>query len=131
MIKDVYEFNEKIIGTKQPIKPTNLTKERLLFALTAMYEELNEFTIACNSNNINEALDAIIDLIYFAIGRAYELGITEEQFKKCWNLVQQKNMQKKRGNKGRGSNIDAIKDSTWIGPEEEIAKILELDYVQK
>lgn len=113
MIKDVYEFNEKIIGIEKPKELKNLTRERLLFALTAMYEELYEFTEACNTDNIGEALDAIIDLIYFAIGRAYELGITEEQFKKCWNLVQQKNMSKKRGIKNRGTDCDAIKPEGW------------------
>lgn len=113
MINDVYEFNKKIIGTEQPEKLTPLTRERLLFALIAMYEELNEFTVACNSGNIGDALDAIIDLIYFAIGRAYELGITEEQFKKCWNIVQEKNMSKKRGTKNRGTDIDAAKPEGW------------------
>lgn len=117
MINDVYKFNREIIETKQPIKPTNLSRERLLFALTAMYEELNEFTIACNSNNVSEALDAIIDLIYFAIGRVYELGITETQFRQCWNLVQQKNMQKKRGTKNRGTDQDAQKPEGWVSPD--------------
>lgn len=113
MIKDVYQFNKEIIGTEQPKIPTNLTRERLLFALTAMYEELYEFTKACNSNNVGESLDAIIDLIYFAIGRAYEMGISEEQFIRCWKAVQQKNMQKKKGTKNRGTATDAIKPQNW------------------
>lgn len=117
MIKDVYTFNREIIGTVQPEKPTNLERERLLFALTAMYEELNEFTVACNSNNVSDALDAIIDLIYFAIGRAYELGITEAQFRQYWSLVQQKNMQKKRGTKNRGTDQDAAKPERWTSPD--------------
>lgn len=117
IIKNVYDFNKTIIGTEQPIKPTNLSKERLLFALIAMYEELGEFTEACNSNKIEDALDAIIDLIYFAIGRAYEMGITQIQFEKCWNLVQEKNMAKKRGTKNRGTEQDATKPEGWIAPD--------------
>lgn len=113
MIDNVYKFNKDIIGVEQPIKPTNLSRERLLFALTAMYEELYEFTVACNSNNVGEALDAIIDLIYFAIGRAYEMGITPTQFRQCWNLVQEKNMSKKRGIKNRGTDLDASKPEGW------------------
>mgnify|MGYP002513750868 CR=1 FL=1 len=70
-----------------------------------------------NSNNIEEALDAIIDLIYFAIGRAYEMGITQAQFRQCWNLVQQKNMAKKRGTKNRGTEQDACKPDGWIAPD--------------
>ena len=113
MINDVYEFNEKIIGLNKPEKPIILSRERLLFALTAMYEELHEFTVANNENNVGEALDALIDLIYFAIGRALEMGISKEQFQICWNLVQQKNMQKRKGIKNRGTNIDAQKPEGW------------------
>lgn len=113
MIKDVYKFNKEIIGTTQPDTPTVLNKERLLFGLAAMYEELHELTLANNSNNVGEVLDAIIDLIYFAIGRAYEIGITEDQFKKCWDIVQQKNMLKKKGKKNRGTDIDACKPEGW------------------
>lgn len=113
MINDVYEFNEKIIGLKTPTKFTTLNRERLLFALTAMYEELHEFTVATNNNDVGEALDAIIDLIYFALGRCYEMGITKEQFKRCWDIVQEKNMQKKKGKKNRGTDVDAMKPANW------------------
>lgn len=113
LIEDVYEFNQKIIGTKQPEKFSVLNRERLLFALTAMYEELNEFTVANNCGNVGEALDAMIDLIYFALGRCYEMGITIEQFEKCWNVVQEKNMAKKRGTKNRGTDQDAMKPEGW------------------
>ena len=113
LIKDVYEFNKKIIGTKQPETPTTLSRERLLFALTAMYEELHEFTVANNQNNVSEQVDAMIDLIYFALGRCYEIGVSEEAFITCWNLVQQKNMAKKRGTKNRGTDQDAMKPEGW------------------
>ena len=113
LIKDVYKFNKKVIGTKQPEKFSVLNRERLLFALTAMYEELNEFTVANNRANVGEALDAMIDLIYFALGRCYEMGITIEQFEKCWNVVQEKNMAKKRGTKNRGTDQDAMKPEGW------------------
>lgn len=117
LIEDVYEFNEKIIGTKQPSIPTTLSRERLLFALTAMYEELHEFTLANNQNDIAESLDAMIDLIYFALGRCFEMGITIEQFEKCWHIVQQKNMAKKRGVKNRGTEQDACKPEGWTSPD--------------
>ena len=113
LVRDVYQFNEEIIGTRQPNNPQILGRERLLFALTAMYEELNEFTVANNCSNVGEALDAMIDLIYFALGRCYEMGITEKQFNKCWNLVQEKNMAKKRGTKNRGTDQDAMKPEGW------------------
>lgn len=117
MIKDVYLFNHEIIGTNFPLNPKVLDRERLLFAMTAMYEELHEFTVATNAGNVGEALDAMIDLIYFAVGRCYEMGITEEQFKKCWNIVQDKNMHKKRGTKNRGTNVDAMKPEGWVAAD--------------
>ena len=113
LVKDVYQFNQEIIGTEKPNNPQILNRERLLFALTAMYEELNEFTVANNCNNVGEALDAMIDLIYFALGRCYEMGISEEQFNKCWQMVQEKNMAKKRGTKNRGTSQDAMKPEGW------------------
>lgn len=113
MINDVYKFNEEVIGTVQPEKPQVLNRERLLFALTALYEELGEFTEANNSNDVGEALDAMIDLIYFAIGRCYEMGITTVQFRQCWNIVQSKNMQKVKGKKDRGTEQDAAKPLGW------------------
>lgn len=117
MIKDVYLFNHEVIGLNFPLKPQILDRDRLLFALTAMYEELNEFTVASNEGNIGEAVDAMIDLIYFALGRCYEMGITEEQLKKCWKLVQDKNMAKKRGTKNRGTNLDAMKPEGWVAAD--------------
>lgn len=116
LINDVYEFNKEIIGTEQPNEPQVLNRERLLFALTAMYEELHEFTVANNQNNVAESLDAMIDLIYFALGRVYELGVTKEQFEKCWDTVQLKNMAKKRGTKNRGTEQDACKPDGWVAP---------------
>ena len=113
LVKDVYQFNQEIIGTEQPSVPTTLSKERLLFALTAMYEELHEFTLASNQNNVAEQVDAMIDLIYFALGRCYEIGVSKEALMACWNLVQQKNMAKKRGVKNRGTEQDACKPEGW------------------
>lgn len=117
MINDVYTFNNFILEIEQPKNPQVLNRERLLFGLTAMYEELNEFTVATNTNNVGEALDAMIDLIYFALGRCYEMGITQQQFQKCWNLVQSKNMQKKKGVKNRGTDCDAAKPEGWVAAD--------------
>lgn len=113
MIGDVYRFNQEVIGTVPPEKPQTLPPLRLLFALTAMYEELNEFTVASNTGDVGEAVDAMIDLIYFAIGRCYEMGISTTKLNECWRLVQEKNMQKSPGRKNRGTDIDAVKPEGW------------------
>lgn len=117
MIGDVYKFNQEIIGTIPPENPQVLSRERLLFGLTAMYEELHEFTLASNTNNVGEAVDAMIDLIYFAIGRCYEMGIPIHKLTECWNKVQEKNMQKTLGKKNRGTEIDAAKPEGWTAAD--------------
>lgn len=128
LIEDVYEFNQKIV---KPEKVYSLNEERLKWFKGVVNEELNELEDAQNKNDRVGMLDALIDVTYFILGRVYELNYTPEQFFKAFEVVHNCNMRKKKGNKGRGSDTDAIKESTWIGPEEQIAKILELDYAQK
>lgn len=131
---DVIEFNQKIIG----LGPTEyLNPERLQWFKNTINEELGEFEAANEkykmdyeaSKRINvtedqlledkvDMIDAIMDLIYFALGRLYEIGCTEDDFAAMWNAIHHANMTKKRGNKGRGSDDDAIKPEGWQGPEQ-------------
>lgn len=128
--KDVVEFNQDIIK----LAPTEfLNLERVEWFKNTINEELSEFEKAnddyiaakrCNADAETllgcqvDMMDAIIDLIYFALGRLYEIGITEDDFDAMWNAVHESNMTKKRGNKGRGSDDDAIKPEGWQGPEQ-------------
>ena len=135
---DVIEFNQEIIG----LGPTEyLNPERLQWFKNTINEELGEFEAANEkykmdyeaSKRINvtedqlledkvDMLDAIMDLIYFALGRLYEIGCTEDDFAAMWNAIHHANMTKKRGNKGRGSDDDAIKPEGWQGPEQVFIK---------
>lgn len=133
--EDVIRFNQEVIK----LRTTEvLNQERLDWFNKVINEELGEFneanaryTKACvqaaiTGKGINEDLvhkmksdmiDAIIDLIYFAYGRLYEIGVTPEEFDCMWNAVQKANMSKVKGNKGRGSDDDAIKPEGWQSPE--------------
>jgi predicted HAD superfamily Cof-like phosphohydrolase len=135
---DVIEFNQEIIG----LGPTEyLNPERLQWFKNTINEELGEFEAANEkykmdyeaSKRINvtedqlledkvDMIDAIMDLIYFALGRLYEIGCTEDDFAAMWNAIHHANMTKKRGNKGRGSDDDAIKPEGWQGPEQVFIK---------
>lgn len=135
---DVIEFNQEIIG----LGPTEyLNPERLQWFKNTINEELGEFEAANEkykmdyeaSKRINvtedqlledkvDMIDAIMDLIYFALGRLYEIGCTEDDFVAMWNAIHHANMTKKRGNKGRGSDDDAIKPEGWQGPEQVFIK---------
>ena len=127
--RDVIEFNQDIIN----LAPTDyLSEERLNWFKNVINEELSEFESAndkyavASKNDFNEdsllelkadMIDAIMDLLYFAYGRLYEIGCTEDDFNCMWAAIQNANMSKKRGNKGRGSDDDAIKPEGWQGPE--------------
>ena len=84
--KNVIQFNNQVIGLTCS---EFLSKERLDWFKKVINEELSEFETA-NNNYIEakgshdehmaqcckaEMADAIIDLIYFAYGRLYEIGI--------------------------------------------------------
>lgn len=124
----VKEFNDKII--KININ-TDMSINRYLWFRGVIEEELDEFSIARAAMNRTgslksrvDMLDAIVDLIYFAIGRVYELGFTENEFYKHFEFVHNANMNKVKGNKGRGSDEDAIKLSDWVGPEENMIRYM-------
>lgn len=131
---DVVEFNKEIIK----LEPTEyLNPERLQWFKNTINEELGEFEEANEKYKMDyeaskkitvdpdalladkvDMIDAIMDLIYFALGRLYEIGCSEDDFAAMWNAIHHANMTKVRGNKGRGSDADAIKPTGWKGPEE-------------
>lgn len=128
--KDVIKFNKEIIKLNSTAW---LDDKQLEWFKGVIKEELGEFekanetckkavlTESVSRNRLHELrvnmLDALIDLIYFTYGRIYELGFTPDEFEVMWNAVQEANMSKKKGNKGRGSDQDAIKPEGWKSPE--------------
>jgi predicted HAD superfamily Cof-like phosphohydrolase len=73
-------------------------------------------------------VDALIDLMYFAIGGLVRLGLQPEQMEKCFDVVHSCNMNKTKGRKAREvtSDLDAVKSVDWEGPERRINSILEI-----
>ena len=120
----VEEFNKKIVNLFRPNSITGLSDDRMDWFENVVHEELDEFRVALHDNNNVGMLDALVDMTYFILGRVYECGFTESQWDRAFSVVHEANMTKHRGNKGRGSDVDAIKDSTWVGPEERIQDIL-------
>lgn len=115
--KDIIDFNTIVIGLKIPDNKFNMFSwDRYKWFKGVIDEELNEFTDAYLDNDLDGQVDAIIDMTIFALGRLVEMGVSEETFHDCWKKVHDKNMQKKLGNKGRGSDCDAIKPEGWESP---------------
>ena len=120
----VKEFNNEIIGMSTVKVAHDLPSDRVEWFGNVVCEELDEFKKAYQLKDTVGMLDALIDMTYFILGRVQECGFTETQWDKCFAAVHECNMTKRKGNKGRGSDIDAVKDSDWVGPEERIREIL-------
>ena len=76
LIPDLLEmtrrFNRDVIDLPIPEKPQRLDPERKLWAQGAMSEELVEFM---DAETLEDEVDALLDLVYFALGRVIEMGV--------------------------------------------------------
>lgn len=116
-LKAVSKFCKDIVKLPEPHKPEILSPERLKFYLGAANEELREFAEATHAEDIGEAADALIDLIYFTLGRLYEMGIPADA---VFMDVHIANMTKKRGIKPERRvkhKDDAMKPEGWAPPD--------------
>lgn len=111
---DVREFQQKF-GQLVGDKPRHLTKRKLLERIAQMQEELDEFKAAVEADDIAEQADALIDIVYFAMGTANHMGLP---WQALWNDVHRANMSKEPGVKPeRGFLVDCIKPEGWEGPK--------------
>jgi len=89
-----------------------------------MDEEINEFINATKNEDIYEQVDALIDLIYFALGTLVEIGVPPEGI---FKIVQNANMSKlwEDGKpRFRESDGKVIKPSNWEDPHNKIAEAI-------
>ncbi len=84
---DVKLFHEKF-GHPCPDAPCKLDKKRALSRAKWMNEEVAEFLIA---DDIYDQADAMIDLLYFALGTLVEMGLEPDEL---FSIVQEANMTK-------------------------------------
>lgn len=114
--QDVLNFNNKF---EVPLadKPQLLNDELYNYRLGFMREELQEFVDAQYQQNLQQSLDALIDLIYVAAGTAQMMGVDYECWSRLWNTVQEANMNKVRAKSAaeskRGNSVDVIKPEGW------------------
>lgn len=123
MVDQVFTFNEQVIGIRD-VQLNPLSQLQHDWLIKFGQEELQEFTDEFRVQNVVGMVDAVIDLIYGAMGTFKKMGLTREQVRQCFTAVHTANMAKKRGNKGRGSDEDAIKPEGWVAPEDVISDIL-------
>lgn len=108
---DVVDFHKKF-SFKTPSIPTLLSEEDVRQRIDFMQEELNEFIDGAVKGDICEQADALIDLVYVAMGTAARMGLCWEAL---WEDVHRANMAKVKGPSER-SLTDVVKPTGWEGP---------------
>lgn len=91
------------------------SSEEKQFRIVAMQEELDEYK---DAHTKEDELDAIVDLVVFALGTAERQGMLEV-FEEAFHRVMNANCAKEVGtNKKRGSfAIDLVKPEGWVAPD--------------
>jgi predicted HAD superfamily Cof-like phosphohydrolase len=134
-VGDIAEFHQRF-GLEYLGKPRLLPDDVQLFRFKFLHEELEEYRTAVDqgrnrltpdipqlqlshdvTGDLEHSLDALVDLVYVAIGTAYLHGF---DFREAWRRVHKANMVKVRARDAseskRGSTIDVIKPPGWRAP---------------
>lgn len=136
LMKDIRAFHEKFELTYDG-KPRVLKPELAVFRIDFMIEEVEEYSRAITAahselhepgllkdkdrafiaEQLEKQLDALVDLVYVALGTAYLHGF---DFNEAWRRVHEANMKKVRarnaGESKRGSIYDVVKPAGWEPP---------------
>lgn len=116
MMRDVVAFHEKF-GINYDGPPRELPHDIATFRMQFLDEELREYMDAVASHDLEKQFDALIDLVYVALGTAHLQGF---QFRRGWKRVQQANMAKVRANSEnkstRHATFDIVKPPCWVPP---------------
>ena len=130
VVLDVDEFHRKYRIEYDGL-PRALPEDLLNFRHKFLREELVEYTMhsrlaleAAEAGNpeqvtihLDEALDALVDIVYVAVGTAHFHGFDWDE---AWRRVHQANMLKVRvareEDSKRGSKYDVVKPTDWVPP---------------
>ena len=127
MFREVEHFNKEIIGIDRVISPIE-DDEEFNWMIGVVLEELDEFKTAHKNHDFVNAIDAVVDLLYFVSGFMTRMGIPAEVSEKIFQAVHNANMEKKKGKKDTRlftHDNDAVKPEGWESPEAAIIRILE------
>ena len=115
---DIEEFHKKFGLAPHPTPGGPLPADLMEFRIKFLREEIKEFErAAADDQDIAEMADALVVLVYVAVGTAYLLGLPWDRL---WSEVHQANMQKIRvarpEHSKRGSGYDVVKPPGWEPP---------------
>lgn len=118
---DVKAFYEKF-DIPRHTTPTLLDSRTFVFRQRRLLEELSEFEEAYEARNLEGCADALIDLVYIAMGTAINMGLPWDAL---WAEVQRANMEKVRAQRPEdsrhGTTLDIIKPAGWVAPDHRLA----------
>ena len=112
---DIKKFHEKFFLLPLVDKPDLLPISMMRFRAIFLQEELDEFLKGYSDADLEACADALVDIVYVALGTAYLMGLP---FDDLWDEVQKANMNKIRAVKvtKRGTTFDVIKPKGWQPP---------------
>lgn len=121
--KDIVAFHEKF-GLEYKGQPRELEQALCDFRVDFLDEELTEYISAYSMDSdykhqrLEQMFDALIDLVYVAMGTAYLHGF---DFPEGWRRVHAANMAKVRAERAsdskRGTTFDVVKPEGWKSPD--------------
>ena len=123
LIKDIDSFHKKFKFEKNDNVGIPDDNELVNFRTSFLMEELAEYTNAITKKDSAAALDALVDIVYIALGTAWLFNLP---FERAWEQVQKANMSKvrtKSKSKKRGTSFDVVKPKGWTAPD--IEQIIE------
>lgn len=120
--EDVKAFHVKYQVPSSPT-PALLDGKTMDYRINFLQEELDELALSYDNNDLEGCADALVDLVYVAMGTAYIMGLPWE---KLWDEVQRANMSKRLakpdGSDSKRKNpLDVVKPPGWVGPDHSAA----------
>jgi predicted HAD superfamily Cof-like phosphohydrolase len=116
-VADVEYFHRRFLQFYSGL-PRDLPEDIQNFRINFMREEMREYENAVSSNDLEGALDALVDLAYVLLGTAHLHGF---DFREAWRRVQVANMNKvlaKNADESkRGYRLDVVKPPGWVAPD--------------
>ena len=105
---DVTDFHNKFgLGTTGPAQALEPSEQK--FRIKCLYEELAEYETAVSAGDLPEQFDALVDMIYFALGVCHRNRFPVSH---GFDRVHQANMTKKLGPNG----VEIVKPEGWQPP---------------
>ncbi len=119
LLEDIAEFHTKFGLPPVSNTPSLLEIPDMAYRIQFLFEEMQELVDAFEEEDLEKQFDALIDLVYVAIGTAYLMGLP---FGEGWSRVHEANMKKVRADSAedkrskRGHKWDVVKPEGWESP---------------